>query len=83
MTNTLAFVLLLFILIAIIKSWQFSSTIKRKKLKYWVYFDNNSIINSTKSKSAKAKKNQNIYSLILIGLIFLDVVLLLFSRTLQ
>jgi hypothetical protein len=47
------------------KTVHFVARIKRKKLFYWFYFDSDSIVNSRSLQSAKAKKLQNIFSVLL------------------
>jgi len=73
-------VLILAGLILIIKSIHFYTSINRKKLKYWFYFDRLNIANSRNEQSRRAKNIQNVFSILLAVFLFVTLVMALMNR---
>jgi hypothetical protein len=59
------------------KTFHFVQKFRRKKIIRWVYFDLNNIMSSRSAERAKAKRMQNVLSLVLLALGILSLVLLL------
>ena len=68
------------IVLILIKTAHFFKRIRRKNLFNWFYFNTYSIIGSQSPKSAKAKKTQNAFTLILAVLILIALIIVFLNN---
>jgi hypothetical protein len=68
------------ILIIIVKTYLFITKTSSHKYTNWFLFDKYHIYNSSSEKTAKAKKTQNVLSVVILIFIIIDFALLLLAR---
>jgi hypothetical protein len=68
------------ILIIILKTYLFITKTSSHKYTNWFLFDKYHIYNSSSEKTAKAKKTQNVLSVVILIFIIIDFALLLLAR---
>ena len=68
---------LILAIIIVAKTIHFFVCTNRKKLKYWLYFTRSSIVNSSSEQSRKTKQVQNVFSVIVLCLVVLQLIVLM------
>ena len=67
-------------LLVVIKTAHFFRRIRRKNLFNWVYFNKYSIIGSQTQRSARAKKTQNLFTLVVAILLLIALVVVFLNN---
>ena len=73
-------ILAVVILLIVIKTAHYFKKIRRKNLFNWFYFGSYSIIGSQSPESARAKKTQNLFTLILLVLLLIALVIMFMNN---
>ena len=67
-------------LLIVLKTAHFFRRIRRKNLFNWVYFNKYSIIGSQSPRSARAKKTQNVFTLVVAILLLIALIILFLNN---